>query len=180
MDSRPDSEIYRSSRFLCITVLTIVLGLACGYGFSQAPIISKKYLQIKTALENRQDVESRYGLPKENGHHVTYQLSKYTIDIGYSYGDCSYAGGAWAIAEWRVEDVSYYPRSTEKVKLRDVILDPSKFKKRQVSDVLSHIEYYNEEYGITVVYDTSEKRVVGIIVKLTTAQKKEFACPQGK
>jgi hypothetical protein len=50
----------------------------------------------------------------------------------------------------------------------------SKFRNRQIGDVIGQTEYYNEETGISVIYLKNEKRISSISISPTIEQKKDL------
>ncbi len=54
--------------------------------------------------------------------------------------------------KWIVTEISYSFRENPP-KLKDLIPDKSKYKKKQAGDVLEHVDYYNEETGVSIIYD---------------------------
>ncbi len=154
----------------------IIIGLLIVSTSAQTNLIAKKYLKIKPTISTRDDVEKLLGKSDPKQYTVLYQTTDSVIRITYSSGDCNTRAMAWGIPEWKVERVSYVPRDEYPLRLRNVILNFSKFKKLQAGDVLVHIDYYNNEAGVTVGYDKKEKIVNEIIIYLTLEQKEHFAC----
>jgi hypothetical protein len=158
----------------CFTI--IIIGLSVASLASQTNLISEKYLKIKPVVSTRDDVEKLLAKGNLKRYNVIYQATDETISIDYSSGGCDSSNKKWGVPEWTAEKVFYVPRDEHPLRLRDVILNLSKFKRRQSGDVIVHIEYYNEDAGISVTYDKKEKIVTDITISPTLEQKKRFAC----
>ncbi len=167
----------KSNIRICFTAM--IIGLSAISSIAQKRLIPEKYLKITPAVSTREDVEKLFGKGDPNSDRITYQIPDITIIVQYSFGDCSKRARIWAISEGIVEYVYYSFRENEP-RLKDILLEKSKFKKREVGDVIGQFEYYNDESGISVIYLKGEKRVADIIIEPTLKQKKRFACSTNK
>ena len=79
--------------------------------------------------------------------------------------------------EWTVVGVSYEWPEGDEVPLTDVIIDLKKFEKKQISDVIVHDNYENEEWGILAVYDRKWKQFAGIYLEPAAKFKEKYGCP---
>lgn len=175
MENKYSKLIVKTEMQFCFIAILICFSVTSS--FAQSRLIAEKYLKITPTVSMRDDVEKLFGKGNAAHHNVLYQTdADSVVSVEYSYGDCNSGAKVWGIPEWTVEEIYYVPREEKPLRLRDVIFDFSKFKKRQSGDVLVHIDYYNEDAGITVGYDKKEKTVNEIIIYPTLEQKRRLAC----
>lgn len=134
-------------------ILVVILLFSVVSAASQESANLAKWLKIKVFESTREDVEKLYGTSNETKYHfIRYKNSDGTINVDYSKGGCEVVSPMWNVPEWTVIEISYTPWKNPP-KLKDLIPDKSRYKRKQAGDVLDHIEYYDEEKGISVIYD---------------------------
>lgn len=146
-------------------------------------LIAAKYLQVKPGVSTRDDVEKILGKHYANGYDkytAYYKAEEVVFSVYYSNGKCESEYEDWNLSEWTVERVYINVTDGHKLRLKDVILELSKFKKQYVGDVIGQIEFSNENAGISIIYFKTSKTVQDMEVTLTPEQKKNFACPVNK
>lgn len=137
------------------------------------------WLKIKPLESTRQDIEKVFSEGSagiNNKYSIFYKTPYGGINVRYSTGDCS-SGivKEWNVPEWTVIDV-FYNTDDDPPKLKELLKALGNYKTRIAGDVLSHVEYYNEEKGIYINYSKTAKQVIEIFVKPTLEQKKQFKC----
>jgi hypothetical protein len=149
--------------------------------FSQQRETLNNWLKIKVFESTREEVEKIYGKGDEgdNGNNpyvVTYKNSRGITQINYSSGDCKSSKiPLWNVPEWVVTEISY-SLSKNPPKLKDIIPDKSQYKRKQAGDVSDHIKYYNDEKGISIIYDKELKEVLNIILEPSLKDKQKYDC----
>jgi hypothetical protein len=165
------------SRVIRARLLFLLILLSYVPALSQKTLIPQKYLDIVPGVTTREDVEWIYGKTDPKRSIMTYPASDFVLTVMYSDGGCEEGRDMpWALPKGAIEEVSYSPLDDRPVRLREIILQPSKFKAKQEGDVIDHWYYRNRKRNILVVYDTTEKVVTDIAVSLTSKQKEHFAC----
>jgi hypothetical protein len=79
------------------------------------------------------------------------------------------------VPAWTVIEVGYSTRK-KPPKLTYLIPDKSQFKRKQSGDVPDHIEYYDDEKGIAIIYDANENEITNIIIRPSLTNKQKFDC----
>ena len=135
------------------------------------------YLKIKPFFSTREDVEKFYGKGEFfiNDYFRTYKSNDYQVSVGYSLGGCERKNPIWNIPEWTVTEI-YYGRWKNPPKLKDLIGNGKNFKKSYESDVLNHVQYYDEKNGIKILYDEEEKGVLNIKILPSQKDDRKFDC----
>jgi hypothetical protein len=146
---------------VCFLVMFFVV-----FGFSQSKQGLAKYLRINVLVSTIADVETIYGKGETfvNKSVVNYKTSEDAIFVSYSIGNCQSKYPMWNVPDWTVEEVQYTPQKNPP-KLKDLMPNKKLFKKRQSDHVIHFIDYYNDEQGITIYYDTLRKVVTGITIR---------------
>lgn len=155
------------------SVVSALLFTATGV-YAQQNLIKDEFLAIRPGISTKQDVRDKYGELE-----IVNYSSRITKDfqmtrIDYARGDCAIS--AWSFPAWVVEKVIIFPRDAKTLRLKDVILDERKFQKRQAGDVLTNVEYSNEEAGISIEYDRKMRRVESIELKPPSKLQDKHAC----
>ena len=146
-------------------------------------LIAEKYLKVKPGISTREDVEKIFGKHYANGYDkytAYYRSNEVVFSVYYSDGKCNLEYDDWNLSEWTVEGVYINVTDGHELRLKDVILKLSKFKKQYVGDVIGQMEYSNENAGISIIYFKTSKTVQDMEIALTPEQKKNFACPVNK
>lgn len=144
--------------------------------FSQSDAL-KPFLILKPFVNTREDVEKIWGKGSfnQNKYFITYKSSDIITSVGYHWGGCEKEYSQWNLPEWSVTDISYNFLKNPP-KLNNLIGNNKKFKNKQHGDVLNHIEYYDEERGIHIVYDNYLKEVIHITIKPSLKDEQKFDC----
>jgi hypothetical protein len=138
----------------------------------------QEWLRIKLFKSTRSDVERLYGSSSDNPvhHFVRYKNSRGSIYVAYSKGGCEAAESPmWDVPEWTVIEVGYTPTKNPPA-LTELLVNRKRFKVRQAGDVIGHVEYYDEEHGISIVYDKDEREVRNITIKPTLKDQQRYDC----
>lgn len=145
--------------------------------FAQKEENLDKWLKIKVLVSSLDDVEEIYGNGKEFALGKLYQTTDGNIYVQYTdTSDCKTSKIAvWNVPKWTVAEVSYSP-SRNPPKLKDLIRSKNQFKKRQSGDVSDHIEYYNDEKGVSIIYDKSISKVIDITIRPSLEDKQKYSC----
>ena len=156
----------------------ISLFLILIFAFSVFPQKRKgldEWLKIKVFISTRQDVEKIYDEKRSNGHFILYETPDGEAAVNYSVGDCKSTDfPIWNVPKWIVTEI-YYNFEENPPKLKDLIPDKSKYKKKPEGDA-GHIEYYNEETGVSIIYDEELKEVSGIVIGPSSRDKQKYDC----
>jgi hypothetical protein len=170
----PNKNYYgtAASYLILLIAITSVTSPVSG----QAKLIADQYLRIKPSISTKADVETILGIADTTAKMATYITGDESVWVFYSSGACGEKnGGPWNLPEWTVTEVSYSMRD-KIVPLSLVINQLSKFKRRREGDVLTFVKYYDDESGISVTYDTKDKRVSDVTLKLSKKQRALFQC----
>lgn len=164
-------------RIFKLVGLLFFITIFVSLGFSQKKLTLNKYLKIKVFESTREDVEKIYGKGESgsNPYFVLYKTPDGNVSVGYSYRNCQYEYPMWNVPDWTVEDITYRPFKNPP-KLKALISDKSQFKSRQSGDVINHIEYYDDERGISIIYDTSVGKVKDIIIRPSFKDIQKYDC----
>ena len=137
------------------------------------------YLNIKPFFSTRDNVEKIYGQgddPERNPYIVFYKHANLKILVSYSLGGCKESEyPLYDLPEWTVESIDY-KFSENPPKLKDLIRNNKNFKKRINGDATDHIEYYDEESGIIICYESYLKEVHRITLSPSRKDKQKFDC----
>ncbi len=159
-------------RFLFLIVLLFLPAIV----ICQSNAVSPRFSIVKP-LMSRNEVENifKQGEPKKSM--VNYKTAAGVFTVTYSDGGCDTSEAAWAFPEGLVEEVFFVPAENGRdLRLKDVVLNRSGFRYRRVGDVLTQREYFNDEIGIFIGYDTRRKTVTDITIQPTVAQKSRYEC----
>lgn len=162
-----------------ISLILILVVCFITFGYSQNIDSLDYWLKIKPLINTRQDVEQILSDGKagiNNKHSIFYKTQYGGINVSYSLGDCT--NGVvkeWNVPEWTVTRV-FYNTEDDPPKLKSLLKDLGDYKTRIAGDVLSQIEYYNEEKGIYINYSKNTHRVIEIVVEPTLEQEKNCSC----
>ena len=178
MTSNRQSISYKrtgSIKLLASGVILLVLTFLPLSSHAQVGLIDSKYLTIKPGIDDRSHVEKLLGKGDANRHIDDFPTQDGSVTIMYSYGDCSVQGGEWSMPEWRVEEV-HYSIGDHILPLRKVILNLTEFKQKSDGHVTTHVTYFNDQFGLSIVFDKKLGTVTDIKLKPTRKQRKQFAC----
>ena len=179
MTNRPEIIYFVTlkSRMFWRPFFSVLLLLGISFplsGLAQKGLVPPKYLSMVPGVSTRNDVEKLLGRGDPARHVWDYKTSNGLVTVNYSYGDCTSGGRDWATLEWTVESVGF--SISDPLPLKKVILDLTKFRRKKEGDVVGNVTYYNDEAGISVVYDTFKKSVVDIDLLPRFLIRKHLAC----
>lgn len=176
MDCRNNApERPRALVLIALAVLLVTFGLTIN-SIAQAEPIPKKYLQLVPGVSTRADVSRIFPAVTSEGVFVEYEGNDLVVRIEFSPGNCELPLGWGKLPAGTIERISYEWPEERQVGLRDVLLNPTRFRKERHGDVTIHDYYVNDELGIKVVYDRKWKRVLGIDLEPSRKLKQQFAC----
>ena len=135
-----------------------------------------EWLRFRVFTTTREEVEKELGQTgKTSAHFVRYKNARGSVYVDYSKGDCQSASPVWNVPAWTVIEVSYSPH-VNPPKLAQLLSTKSKFNKRSSGDVAGHVEYYDDERGISIVYDEELKEVRNITIRPSVQAQKNYDC----
>lgn len=164
----------------------MVGGIACILFFlsparAQTGLIPETYLRIIPGVSTRSDVEKLYGKRDSNRYFWSFELPDQIVGIQFSSGTCDSKLSNSGLPEWTVEEVYFdWPKTAKRMLLREVVLEPRRFQRRQLGDVLGHDYYVNDEFGIEVVHDRGLKEVLNIHLKPSAKITEKYRCASGR
>lgn len=157
------------SKILLLCLCALILS---GYG----PAEAKDWRGITPLHSTRADVEQLLGAPTDPSkeHSSVYKLEKETVLIFYASGppcgDDTFSG--WQVPRGTVVSITVSP--TTKVRLSDLQIDLSKYKKTVDFHRRDNISYVNEEEGESVNVFLDE---VTYFTFFPAAKYKHHRCP---
>lgn len=140
----------------------------------QEGLIPAKYLKIKPGVSTRADVEKLFSKKESDQTFVEYNTRDFLVSVSYSTGSCRLS--PLRLPQSTVEQVHYSWGDDPEISFRSIVLKPSRFKKRQLSDVVQHKSYVNDEYGIEVTYDNDIKSVISLVLRPPQNIAEMFKC----
>ncbi|MBX3290033.1 MAG: hypothetical protein KF855_11885 [Acidobacteria bacterium] len=174
----------KKKSFVMILLLVVFVGGHAQYSvvLAQDGLLAKRFLRIIPGVSTRVDVEGLFPVVKSkdfaNKYKIDFNDGELAIGVEYSTGNCGdKIMYDWKLPEWTVVGVSYEWPEGDEVPLTDVIIDLKKFEKKQISDVIVHDNYENEEWGILAVYDRKWKQFAGIYLEPAAKFKEKYGCP---
>ena len=163
-------EGYKWLLLLVVIFHTPLLGQA-----QKAPI-PEKYLKITPGVTTRVDIEKQYPKRDPNRTAVQYDTPDFSMTIQYSLGPCKLKLGRWGFPEGTVEEIYYQWPEERKVPLSELLLSPDRFDKRQDGDVVGIDYYVNDEFGISVEFDSKLNEVVTMDFQPAAKFHQTYAC----
>lgn len=131
---------------------------------------------FESAKNNVEKMFLKGSIGVNNKYLIFYKAFYGGADINYSLGDCEEgAMNIWNIPEWTVTKVLYLTQD-DPPELKKLLKDLGKYKTRPSGHQMDLVEYYNEEKGISITYDTDDKKVIEIEVEPTLKQKNIYDC----
>jgi hypothetical protein len=125
----------------------------------------------------RKDVERLIGRAYDATKSL-YKTDQENISIRYSEGPCVGSTG-WKVPIDTVLDITIYPQPYGRIKMADLDIDRSRFKKKDDQEIPNTYYLLNEEAGVTVYAQkdvvTGEDRLTGINYK-PAARDKNLRC----
>lgn len=136
-----------------------------------------KYLKFSPFSCTLDDVKKVYGDGKtgNNPYFVTYYRDGLRVSVEYAAGGCKSRIPIWNVPPWTVIEVTYSFLG-RKPALRD-LLAKRVFTSRQAGDVEEHVEYYNDDEGISILYDKDGEGVMDIVLRPSRKDSQKFQCP---
>ena len=181
MDSRNEGYLQKCSLTFFLLAAAIAIVGPSSKVLAQRGLIAERFSKVIPGVSTRDDVEKIFPITRteefKNDHSIDFHVGELSIGVVYSTGKC----GDWLpdygrFPKGTVVGISYAWRNDDRVLLKDVISDRSKFAKKQKSDVIVHVNYINEEWGVDVVYDTKARSVIDIFWK-PGVEFKKYECP---
>ncbi|MCW5958864.1 MAG: hypothetical protein KIS76_01810 [Pyrinomonadaceae bacterium] len=128
--------------------------------------------KIKIFLSTKDEVEQLFGKSQNNEFRVLkgeqtptyariYELADATVFVVYSSGGCEKNPELWDVSEWTVLEIEYSPNE-DTIKLIDILPDKTRYKSKQAGDVVDHIEYFDDQRGVSITYDKFLDQVLHI------------------
>ena len=161
-----------------LLILLIIVFTTPSLSLAQASENLSEWLKLKVFVNTREDVEKVYGKGEDFALGKLYQTPEGNVYVQYSGGEncTSSTMTIWNVVEGKITELDYSP-SKNPPKLKELGLNKSGFKKRQYgTDVPDHIEFYNDEKGISVIYDKSIKEIINIIIRPSNKDKLKYSC----
>ena len=110
-------------------------------------VTGQDWRQIVPLKSTRADVERLLG-PTKEPYFAVYHLKEGILDIEYSSGPCRpERKGGWNVPRGVVITLNFSPKRNRRIK--DLKLDPKKFRKIVDDHVIGALYYVNDEEGIT-------------------------------
>lgn len=122
---------------------------------------AKEWRGIVPLHSTRTDVERLLGKP--NAKYDRYDFDNERVDITYSRHSCA-EGAQWNVPRDTVTQIRISPK--QKLRLADLQLDLSKYKKVNDPHVQVHTIYWNEEEGIQYVVFVGGGEDDGMILEI--------------
>jgi len=145
-------------------------------GQAQKGPVPEKYLKITPGVTTRVDIEKQYPKRDPNRTAVQYDTPDFSMTIQYSLGPCKLKLGRWGFPEGTVEEIYYQWPEGRKVRLNELLLSPDRFDKRQDGDVVGIDYYVNDEFGISVEFDSKLNEVVTMDFQPAAKFHQTYAC----
>lgn len=119
--------------------------------FAQKPEWLKNLESVRLLESTRLEIENTFGRPENptRKYHVVYRLGEGRLSIEYSQGLCSEAKvKGWDVPVLTVTRLFFFPRVS--MRLEDLKMDFSGFRKSGPRDVPGAYGYGNDELGIDI------------------------------
>jgi hypothetical protein len=152
---------------MLIRILLIVL-------ITVTPSQAKEWRGIVPLHSTRADVERLLGPPSTDRSEITfYDFEKEEVAFHYAKGPCGVKASGWNVPRDTVTSIWVTPNL---LKLADLKLDESKYKKERDNHVQYIVNYINEAEGISYQVDTSDG-VITLIKYFPAAKEDHLRCP---
>jgi hypothetical protein len=162
---RVSQNCYVKAIILCFIVL--VLG-----SYSHA----KEWRGITPLHSTRADVERLLGPPaKVRNSAVFYEFDKEEVSFDFANGYCEGEPDGWNVPRDTVTSIWVIPKPNV-LKVSDLKLDESKYKKERDKEVQYIVRYINEVEGISYEVDNSADGMVTLIKYLPAAKDNYLRC----
>lgn len=155
---------------MVIKILLIVLATAI-------PSQAKEWRGIVPLHSTRADVERLLGPPSTDRSDTTfYELERERVSFTYAKGPCGAESSGWNVPRDTVISIWITPKPNL-LKLADLKLDESKYKKERDDHVQYIVNYINEVEGVSYQVDTSDDGMVTLIKYFPAAKDGHLRCP---
>lgn len=139
---------------------------------------AKEWRGIVPLHSTRADVELLLGPPTiDRSDGAFYQLKSERVSIDYSTGPCGVEPSRWNVPLDTVINIWVTPKP-HSLRLADLKLNESKFKKETNDHVWHVVSYVNEAEGISYQVDTSADGMVTLIKYVPAAKDEHLRCPK--
>lgn len=136
------------------------------------------WYKFKVFTHTREDVEKIYGEGKDFGLGKIYYIPKVSIIVDYKdYKGCTSRYSTWDVDKNVVVEINYSFEEAY-LKLKDILPNKKGFRKKihGTGDVPDHIELYDDEKGISIIYDKKDKSILNLIIRPSNADKLKHSC----
>lgn len=155
---------------MLIRILLVVLATA-------APLRAKEWRGILPLHATRADVERLLGPPSVDRSYITfYELEKEEVSFNYARGPCGDESSVWNVPRDTVTSIWVTPKRGS-LKLNDLKLDESGYRKERDSHVWNIVNYINEVEGISYQVDTGDDGRVTLIKYFPAERDAHLRCP---
>jgi hypothetical protein len=158
---------------MVINILLIVLA-------TLTPSQGKGWRGIAPLHSTRADVERLLGPPSTDSSDTTfYEFQKEAVSFHYAKGPCGVESSGWNVPRGTVISIRVRPRPNL-LRLSDLKLDESKYKKETNGHVRNIVSFINVEEGISYDVDTSADGMVTAVEYSPTAKDAYLRCPDAE
>ncbi|MGI8669007.1 MAG: hypothetical protein ACR2J3_04065 [Aridibacter sp.] len=160
-----------------IILFVFISSIMCGFVFAQTPFPElDKVKQIKLLESTRKDVKRILAEYEDDNDDDDYDQrfsnKNAEIKVIFSRGNCADDSAYWNVSEWVVTGLIIYLENS--IKVKDIKLDLSKFKKEEIDKKYPEdYSYHNEDSGILVRIEENE---IQTVVFYPPKNKKGFLC----
>lgn len=141
------------------------------------PSSAKEWRGLVPLHSTRADVERLLGSPSIDRSDITfYEFERESVSFHYAKGPCGVESSGWNVPRDTVISIWVTPRPNL-LKLADLRLDESKYKKEKDTHVQYIVNYINDAEGISYEVDTSAEGMVTLIEYLPAAKDAHLRCP---
>ena len=158
---------------MVINILLIVLA-------TLTPSQGKEWRGLAPLHSTRADVERLLGPPVTDRLDIAfYEFQKESVSFHYANGSCGVESSGWNVPRGTVITIRVRPRPNL-LRLADLKLDESKYKKETNGHVWNIVSYINVEEGISYDVDTSAGGMVTAVEYCPTAKDAYLRCPDAE
>lgn len=169
----------KKASLLRVAFILFLMFVLNNFLYSQDAVSLNDWLKIKPFISTKEEVDKMFlkGTPGlKYKYLVHYKTSYGGVSVEYSSGSCTYAVDKKVkIPEWTVIKVTYYTEDGAP-ELKGFLTALGTYKTKQESDVIDHIYYYNEEKGISIIYNKNTRNIMEIHISPISKQEKQYSC----
>lgn len=141
------------------------------------PTQANEWRGIVPLHSTRADVERLLGPPSIDRSEITfYEFDKEEVSFNYAKGLCGIESSGWNVPRDTVISITIRPKPNL-LKLTDLKLDESKYKKEKDEHVWDIFAYTDEEEGVRYRVDTRDNSIVISIEYFPAAKDDHLRCP---